>query len=1090
MRVLSHSPCIQCCSCKGYTHLNCIPYVNKCDSIFIERNMNDWLCTCCTESLFPFNHVYDDDEFMRILSECWPVSLDRIAAQAKIQDKIFSPFELNEDVYSPFMDIDPDSNYYGDTINDRVNSCDYYMENSFNKKCQDIGITNNYLSLIHSNIRSIPKNIDHFEEYLSSLETKFSFIALSETWLKADNCDFYGLQGYTPEHNVRNGKVGGGVSLYIKDGIDYTRREDLCVMNNFAETLFIEIDKDVFNYDKNVIIGVLYRPPDTDMKTFNVFINDLTSRIKTESKCCYILGDYNINLLNVDQHNPTQEFTDIMYSQALFPCITKPTRITRNSATLIDNIFCSDIGNNEFTGILYADISDHFPVFCISKSIKLSVKETPVKTRIYSAQNINKFVGMLESHEWNTVFSESDAQNAYTKFHTDFCAFYETCFPIRVCSRNYQNRKPWLSEGLKTSIRIKNRMYRLCKKHNSPEMEQRYKQYRNNLHALLKTAERDHYDLLLNKYKSNLKKSWTIIKEVINKNRTVKSSSKFLINDKCVSDKATIANGFNSYFVNIGSNLADCIPNTDKSPLDNMGTKNDNSFFIHPALDSEVKNIVKGLKSGSTGWDSISAAVIKTSINYFVLPLTYILNLSLTTGVFPHELKIARVIPLLKAGDPMQLSNYRPVSVLPLFSKILERLMYNRMISFINKHKLLYKFQFGFREGHSTNLAMIYLVDKISNAIESGDFVLGLFLDFTKAFDTVNHAILLKKLEFYGFRGIALQWFESYLSGREQYVDYQGVSSSKNLLTCGVPQGSILGPLLFLLYINDLSNVSSILFSMLFADDSNMFLCGKDVNELIRSLNTEIDKILAWLQINKLTLNIKKTHFMLFRKSRVKVSITENVYIRNEIISMVEETKFLGVYIDSFLTWRRHIKYIRGKISRGIGIICKARKYLRESTLLTLYYCFIYPYLHYCIEVWGNTYDSYLDPLLKLQKKTMRLISNSPRYAHTGPLFDRYKVLALRALYQYAVQLFMYKFYHSLLPCIFDNFFVLNAQIHRYNTRQRQCYHTMNVKTNVSMRTVRYAGVNSHNKFMEIISYNCSEFCYKKHLRRYFLSST
>ena len=284
--------------------------------------------------------------------------------------------------------------------------------------------------------------------------------------------------------------------------------------------------------------------------------------------------------------------------------------------------------------------------------------------------------------------------------------------------------------------------------------------------------------------------------------------------------------------------------------------------------------------------------------------------------------------------------------------------MYNRLTSFVNKHKLLYSYQFGFRERYSTSLAMIYLVDRISQALDDGDYVLGLYLDFTKAFDTVNHQILLQKLEHYGIRGIGLEWFGSYLSHREQYVDFDGTKSKTNRVKCGVPQGSILGPLLFLLYINDLSNVSSFLFSLLFADDSNMFALGKDPNELIHSTNEEIKKISNWLDINKLTLNVKKTHFMVFRNSRRKLKMQETLMIRGHEIEKVDSTKFLGVYLDSGLTWRNHINYIKGKIARGIGILCKARKYLQESTLITLYYSFVYPYLCYCIPLFMLLYWS------------------------------------------------------------------------------------------------------------------------------------
>ena len=332
-------------------------------------------------------------------------------------------------------------------------------------------------------------------------------------------------------------------------------------------------------------------------------------------------------------------------------------------------------------------------------------------------------------------------------------------------------------------------------------------------------------------------------------------------------------------------------------------------------------NFQDSLKSSSAGWDSISTDIVKSCFPCFITPLTHVMNLSIAYGVFPDELKIARVIPIFKSGDSDVFSNYRPVSVLALFSKILERLMYVRLLEFINENKILYKLQFGFREGHSPDLALMYLVDKLSQSLENGEYVLGVFLDFSKAFDTVNHDILFQKLEVYGIRSISLNWFKSYLDSRIQYVEYNGVNSDNKNITCGVPQGSILGPLLFLLYINDLSNVSQKLFSLLFADDSNMFIKGRDVDEMINEMNIELSYIMDWLNANKLSLNLKKTHFMVFRKKSGKINISNNLKINDTIIEMTTQTKFLGVIIDEHLTFGPHIQYVKGKVSKSLDIL-------------------------------------------------------------------------------------------------------------------------------------------------------------------------
>ena len=475
-----------------------------------------------------------------------------------------------------------------------------------------------------------------------------------------------------------------------------------------------------------------------------------------------------------------------------------------------------------------------------------------------------------------------------------------------------------------------------------------YKRYRNKLNQLLRSSERKHYHDLLNEYKSNIKKCWQVIKSIMNKRKYTPISNKFKDNDKIISDGNIIANKFNNFFINVGKTLTKTIPRSNKIPLDYITNGNINKFYFSPVTENEVRNILGMIKDSAAGWDELKAFIMKQIKEVIVTPLVHICNLSFTTGIFPDELKIANVVPIFKSGDDMVFSNYRPVSILPMFSKLLEWLAYNRLVEFINDNKLLYDFQFGFQRGKSTQLAVMMLVDKITEALDNKECVVGIFLDFSKAFDTVDHDILLLKLEKYGIHGTELQWLKDYLSNRRQYVTYGNHKSSFVTITCGVPQCSILGPLLFFIYINDLSSVSEYCFSLLFADDTNMFHTGTDIKVVCNEVSEDLKNVHEWLNCNKLSLNIRKTHYMIFTP-RNKIVDDINVKFCDNVIERVYVTKFLGVQIDSQLTWKTHIEYTCKKLSKSVGIISKARKKLYRSSLITLYYAFAYPYFAYIV---------------------------------------------------------------------------------------------------------------------------------------------
>jgi hypothetical protein len=533
----------------------------------------------------------------------------------------------------------------------------------------------------------------------------------------------------------------------------------------------------------------------------------------------------------------------------------------------------------------------------------------------------------------------------------------------------------------------------------------------------------------------------------VNIKRAKSSNVKDLfINNQLVSDPVHIANFLNNYFTNVASKIVADIEPTDRPPDGNIQfNENVISFSKNPITFSEIKEACDQLQSKtSPDFEGISLYFVKKVIYAIATPILHVFRQSLCTGIVPSQFKIAKVVPVFKSGDKTNPDNYRPISLLSSFSKILEKVVSIRLTNFLENEKILTTFQFGFRSSHSTAHAMVHFLNNISKALNEKKHIIAIFCDLRKAFDTVDHDILLKKLYKMGIRGIELDWFKDYLNNRKQFVFLDGKSSSLLNILTGVPQGSILGPLLFLLYINDLPLCSDLM-SILFADDTTLSAAGDDLTNLTDFVNTEFQKVCEFFRSNRLSLHPEKTKFMIFtsntnvRNQNISIFCNNNNIVNvNQNLSLVfpiqqigqnDETstiRFLGVLFDTNLNFKIHVKSIMTKISKGIFALRTAKNILNQKSLKLLYYSLVHCYLIYGIQVWSSAPNYILNELFKKQKIAIRLISNAKYNAHTEPLFKTLDILPFPSLILYFQLQFMQHFQQKFLPNIFSDTWIYN----------------------------------------------------------------
>jgi hypothetical protein len=482
-------------------------------------------------------------------------------------------------------------------------------------------------------------------------------------------------------------------------------------------------------------------------------------------------------------------------------------------------------------------------------------------------------------------------------------------------------------------------------------------------------------------------------------------------------------------------------------------------MFLTPTHPMEIYKTIISLKSKkSSGHDNLSATFLKEIDAEMSYPLSIIINKSFAEGTVPDALKIAKIIPIYKSKEHDLFSNYRPISLLPTISKILEKTMHKRLFTFLESNKLLYQSQYGFRKNHSTTQAILEFVTKTVAALEDKKSTLAVFLDLSKAFDTINHGILLHKLEFYGIRGIAYDWIKSYLDNRKQFVVYNSCKSVEMSISCGVPQGSVLGPLLFLIYMNDLPDCLNNVNNILFADDTTLYQSARSIDDLYKTINIDLVTLSDWLKANKLSLNISKTKYMLFSNKRLTGLNNLEVMINNTLLVREQCLKFLGIYIDENLTWNQHIQIIKSKLASTIYAMNRLKHFIPCKYKLTLYFSLIYPYLVYGIPVWGSAYDKHINKLIIMQKKVIRIICGTKYNEHTNPLFCQLDILKLNDIYKMEVCKLVLKFKQNNLPAPLMNIFILNNDIYKRRTRQYTNLHVPKCRTTLATQSVTCKG--------------------------------
>ena len=892
-----------------------------------------------------------------------------------------------------------------------------------------------FITIFNFNIRSCRKNFASILTFLNSLYFTYSIITFTESWL-TENIDFgFDITGYNQINSYRNSH-GGGIKTFYKNDFEVKILDEFSFVNDYIEILTFYLIGRNFRY----IFCALYRPPSGCPYNFTETIFDIINRLPDNSKII-ILGDVNLNLYNPLNLNYIEEFVNGLFQLSFFPIITKATKIndderfTVTPYALLDQVWCNfKIGCDHIAHVLHLPITDHFPVSYAFK-INNTLHSEVIKFRLIKENSINNFINSLSNLSFNQMLSIYEPNSRFNYFFNSLFNFYNRSFPIKKKKvRNNSVNAPWVTLKLKRCIKKKYRLFNLLKRGLITKRD--FNVYKNTL-SWLKNKMRRHYYMKKFFEDNDSKSTWKNINSLLNRNK--KSNIVSITTDDGNTPKGSwLANYFNDFLISLPHRLVSIFPPDINYDYFTSLPGILNSFYFRPTCFNEVFRMIMSLPNKGCSLTDIKPNILKIILNFITPFIVNTYNLCISNGVYPDLLKIARVVPIFKSGSRCNIKNYRPISNLSSINKIFEKLSHSRISDFVNNHQILSKSQFGFRESCNTTLAVFQFVSDLLNTFNAKKYTIALYLDIRRAFDSIDNDLLLHKLQCYGFRGVAFDFIKSYLSNRKQYVEVNGYTSDVKEINIGVPQGSVLGPLFFNIFINDIMETVPSK-SIFYADDGVFYVTDNTLNGCVELIKTVLIHLSSWLFNNKLVPNVEKTKLMLFTPKQVNEF--PSIYFNNEKLQFVRSFNYLGIIIDDKLNSLLQLKSIKQKLSKLNGTFYSISKFLPVKTLLTIYNSLVSSTLNQNIVIWGGAADIHKIQIQILMNKILRSIlhvkndNNNIPLVRTNTMYKNLRILKFEDLYKLSLLKFLrYILYENLH--IFELHFAPFVPSHNYRTRQ------------------------------------------------------